>query len=147
MLCGTAQAQMMKVSGYVNAPEELREPVKITVVSDDGEVVWQKEKKHPSVNFKVPADRTYDITFEQEGSLTKTVHIDARKSIKPYTKKQMRKVAFEVIMERTDSRHLRFAGPVGKIDFSNNTGNMNVEYDYRLEQVAQERHQGNKRNY
>lgn len=139
-ISGEAYAQpSVKVKGYVNAPEEIREPVKISVQNEAGDIVWQKTKRHPGMKFKVPAGEVYEIKFEQPGSLTKVVEIDTRHAVRPYTRNQTRPVKFEVIMEAADQEKIQYAGPVGKIDFSERNGRMDVEYDYRLERLAEAR--------
>lgn len=127
----------VKVKGYVNAPEELRTPVNISVVNAVGDTVWQKTKRHPRMRFKVPADQEYVVIFEQEGSMTKTVEIDARHAVRPYTERQTRPIRFEVIMERATKKDIRYAGAVGKIDFSAMNGRMDVAYDYTIEDLAE----------
>ncbi len=140
LLGNVAQAQpCVKVKGYVNAPEEIDEPVRISVLDPQGQLVWQKVKHHPGMKFKLPAGSVYAVTFEQAGSLTKTVQIDTRNAVRPYTKKQTRPVNFEVIMEPIDRQEVRYAGPVGKIGFSERTGRMGVDYDYSMERVAEAR--------
>src|SRR5690606_27281270 len=122
---------------YVNAPEELKTPVHITVLNAAGDTVWQKTKRHPGMRFRVPADQIYDVVFEQEGALTKTVQIDAHHAVRPYTERATRPIHFEVIMERAAKDSIRYAGAVGKIEFSEMNGRMDVEYDYTLEDMAE----------
>ncbi len=147
-LLGTGlQAQPnVKVKGYVNAPEEIREPVRISVVNEAGELVWQKVKRHPTMNFRLPAGEVYDITFEQPGALTKTVELDTRNAVRPFSKKQTRPVNFEVIMEVAAVDSLQYSGPVGRIEFRDRNGHMYVEYDYALECLAEECTPGRKRD-
>ena len=140
MIGSTLHAQpCVKVKGYVNAPEEIKQPVRITVLNENGELIWQKRKQHPGMKFKLPAGSTYAITFEQPGSLTKTVEIDTRHAVRTFTKRKIRPLSFEVIMEPKDPRDLRYAGPVGKIDFSQRTGRMDIDYDYSMERLAEAR--------
>ncbi len=131
-------AQQVKIFGDVNAPEENREAVKMSVVTLEGDTVWQKQKRHPRFKVKLPADQVYHFVFEQPGSINKTVEIDAHHAVRPYTRKGTRPINFEVLMESAPEEH-QFSGPVGKMDFSERTGRMYVEYDYSLQPIAEQR--------
>ena len=67
----------------------------------------------------------------------RTVEIDARDAVRPYTEGQTRPIKFEVIMERATKEDIRYAGPVGKIDFSAMNGRMDVAYDYTIKDLAE----------
>ena len=144
-MVSASQAQRVKMTGDVNAPEENKEPVKITIMNAAGEMIWQKTRTHPSFKVTLPANEVYDLTFEQPGSLTKTVQVDTRSAVRSYTVKKTRKIEFDVIMEPMDLQELKYAGPVGSIDFSDRTGRMYIGYDYSMkpvegpERIAEER--------
>jgi hypothetical protein len=137
-MIGAVQAQEVKIAADINAPEENNEPVTMTIMNSRGDVVWQRTRMHPSLNVSLPANEVYDLTFEQKGSLTKTVQVDTRSAVRPYTVKKTRKIEFDVIMEPEDMQALKYAGPVGSIDFSDRTGRMYVGYDYAMEPVRKD---------
>ncbi len=89
--------------------------------------------------MKLPANEVYDLTFQQPGSLTKTVQVDTRSAVRPYTVNKTRKIEFEVIMEPEDAQEMKYANAVGSIDFSDRTGRMYVAYDHSMKPIYDEK--------
>ncbi len=83
-----------------------------------------------------PANDRYTLRFSQPGSITKEIIVDGRKSC-PNGSCQDRKVEFDVVLFADGGTEaMRFAEPVGLIEFRSTKGSAHVKHHYELIPVS-----------
>lgn len=80
-----------------------------------------------------PENERYTLTFEQHGSYTKQVVVDARHAARSVNRKKDRVIAFDVVLHIDDSDGgQRYDGAVGRIAFHHSNGRMKVNHHYQM---------------
>ncbi|MCB0771039.1 MAG: hypothetical protein KDC00_11625 [Flavobacteriales bacterium] len=126
---GLTAQQYVVLKGQVIVPEHIQNPVELTM--DVGDTSCVRVELYGRGRFQIEtADlERYELRFEQEGSLTKSVTVDT-KNAKKKIGSEKRVIAFDVQLEPLDSiLPMKYAGPVGDINFHHSNGRMVVDRD------------------
>ncbi|MEZ4739607.1 MAG: hypothetical protein R2818_09730 [Flavobacteriales bacterium] len=133
LMIGTSfgvQAQdVVVLKGQVIVPAHLQTPVDLTM--DVGDTSCVRVQLYGRGKFLIEtADmERYELRFEQEGSVTKSVQVDTRNS-KKMVGTSKRVIAFDVQLEPIDTiLPMKYAGPVGDITFHQSNGRLVIERD------------------
>lgn len=123
---------VVRIKGQVIVPVHVRTPVDLTMDVGDTACVLVELKGRGRFTIETPYAEKYELRFEQEGSITKTVVVDTQ-----YARKRLgdgkRDVKFDVVLAPVDTIvPLRYAGPVGRVNFHHSNGRMVVQKDQHL---------------
>ena len=121
----------VRISAEVTHPENNTAPVTITVTSATGDTLYTRTARMARFAIRLPEDQQYTISFEQAHCVRKEVAIDARHAVRPGAEPKARRISFEVVLDFDPNEDMRYAGPVGRIDFHKG-GRMQVKHDYAL---------------
>jgi hypothetical protein len=126
---GLPAQQLVVLKGQVIVPEHVQNPVELTM--DVGDTSCVRVELYGRGRFEIEtADlERYELRFEQEGSMTKSVTVDT-KNAKKKIGSDKRVIAFDVQLEPLDSiLPMKYAGPVGDINFHHSNGRMVIDRD------------------
>lgn len=133
---GLSLAQsMVRIKGQVIVPVHVRTPVDLTMDVGDTACVLVELKGRGRFTIETPFAEKYQLRFEQEGSISKTVVV-ATQYASNRVGKGRRDVRFDLLLAPVDTVvPLRYAGPVGKVNFHHSNGRMIVKREQHLEQT------------
>lgn len=126
---GVQAQDVVVLKGQVIVPVHVQTPVDLTM--DVGDTSCVRVQLYGRGKFLIEtADmERYELRFEQEGSVTKSVQVDTRNAQKKVgTSKRV--IAFDVQLEPVDTiLPMKYAGPVGDITFHHSNGRMVIDRD------------------
>src|SRR5690349_508126 len=127
----SAQGRVV-IKGNVLATSHTDRAISATLEASDGETMQMLIADDGSFEVDVPDGDRYLLHFGQLGSITKTIAVDATNALCEQHSKR-RSLEFDVLLSAADSGDLlRYAGPVGRIAFSDTDGSLNVGHQYHL---------------
>lgn len=120
------------IKGTVLTTTHADRPIAATLEASDGEVMPMLLANDGSFEVDVPEGDRYFLHFTQFGSITKTIEVDATNALCEQRSKR-RALEFDVLLSAADGGDLlRYAGPVGRIRFSEVDGSLAVGHAYHL---------------
>ena len=126
---GLSAQKLVVLKGQVIVPAHVQNPVELTM--DVGDTSCVRVQLYGRGRFEIEtADlERYELRFEQEGSMTKSVTVDT-KNAKKQIGSDKRVIAFDVQLEPLDTLSpMKYAGPVGDINFHHSNGRLVIDRD------------------
>ena len=117
------------LKGQVIVPAQVQNPVDLTMDVGDTSCVRVQLFGRGKFLIETTNMERYELRFEQEGSVSKSVEVDTRNAQKMVGSSK-RVIAFDVQLEPVDQiLPMKYAGPVGDITFHHSNGRVLIDRD------------------
>jgi hypothetical protein len=123
------------ISGLLSHSDGNDRPMHMTLMTGCGDTLALECSRNGRFHFRVHRGASYVLSFEQEGSLSKDVVVDA--ALLPSVRRAMRvrHIRFDVVMDAGDpTTRMRYTEPAGYIRFRPKAGSVHVLYDEAVEE-------------